>query len=638
MEEPSPYRQPHFPYADLNSALQPNPMRRRGESRTLASSMNDTVIDEQCDPNLSVSENGPENPCGYGERNVFQAWNSKYFQGESMVVVAQPNYGVGEWGEPRSTADYKPLGLPVRSLKSRIRKRDSAELVNDYESGSGSQGSLSKSSVKDPQENFGELGPQNEGHEFSEAVASPSPVPWRSGSGRRAMREKLYSDSRPSHFRPLSVDETQFESLRKTRSPFLRSAASFSFRASSSSPGNGSPSHSVSSEEISSKMEDECSNTKSFQGSYASSSSPSAPNIKKPDVRNSKSYQESSGSDSPPSPKLNDEASEVMNSEMEDDGNRTKGYGWSPAPSDFPLPPKPMNDQASEVMNSEMEQDGSKPNGFRGSSASSGFPLLPKPIKQGCRKTKSFQGSSASGSASPPKPVNDKASFSGFHARGHSVGSFYENDLAGPKDYLKEQELSESRREDLLSNKESEASSLKSERKVSSPTKASLRGKSVRTIRSRGPTTKAYDNGDMAEEMYGNIEMPYVRKETVKYEGVDSLVSGSSKPNLDNASAMKKNTVPEYQNRERQEFSENVSKGSEEDDAKNEAEDRANKFWLSSRGDADSESVVDATSDSNEVDKKAGEFIAKFREQIMLQKMASIDRSKGLKLGGDYLK
>ncbi|KAF4367366.1 hypothetical protein F8388_025784 [Cannabis sativa] len=687
------------------------------------------------DPNLSVSENGV----------CFQGWNSKYLQGESMVVVAQPNYG-----ENRLVADYKPLGLPVRSLKSRIRKRESVDVVNDYELGSGlglssssssqqgslsesfvndsqekffgelccpqndgiefnklgsglgsglssssqqgslsesfvndsqekffgelccpqndgiefnklgsglssslgsQQGSLSESSVKNPQENFfgeicypqnegielnnlgsglgsnaqsslpesyvkdsqenyfGELcSPQNEGIEFNEAVvvSSPSPVPWRPRSGRRRrMRERVCSDLRPSsHFRPLSVDETQFESLRKT-----------------GSPSNDSPSHSVSSEEMNSKIEDECSSNsaKSFQGSYASSSSPSPPYLKNSDVRNSKSSQGSSGSDSPSPPKMNDEVSEVLNSELEvDDDNKTQGYGWSPASSGFPSPLKPINDQALEVMSSEREQDGSKPKGFRG--------LLPKPVKHGMRKTKSFQGSSAGRPRSPPKPVNDKASLSGFHARGHSVGSSYENDLASPKEYYwnEQQEPSESRREDMLSNKESE---LKSERKVSSPTKASLRGKSVRTIRSRGTTSKAYDKGEEG------------RKETMRHEGVESLVSGSNKPNLDKASATKMNTVPaEYRNREREETSENVSVGSEEDDAKSEAEDGDNKFLSSSREDADAESVIDATSDSNEVDKKAGEFIAKFREQIRLQKVASFDRSKGLKLGNSYLR
>ena len=644
-----------------------------GESEPLFSTGN-TVIGEQCNPNLHVGENDFENSCDYGDENTIQAWNSQYFQGESMLVLAQPNYGLGEWGEARSTVDYKPLGLPIRSLNSRVRKRENPELVNGYDSPSGSQGSSSENSVKGQNENFDELGPQNVEDKFNEAVASPSPIPWNSRSGRTERRENLSSVSRPSHFRPLlveetqfeslrtpslrstasfsshanpmcsslgnaspshsvnsegmsskmkdegiktessktqntvfaadhshvsrpshfrpfSVDETQFESLRKLRTPSLRSCASFSSHASSmsSSPGNGSPSHSVSSEVISSKMEDEGSKTPSFQGSYASSGLPSPTKPTKRDVRKAKS---SSG-------------------------------------SGLPSPPKSINDKASEVMNSEVEEEGSKTNGFQGSPVSSGLPSPPKPTKPDVTKTKSYQGSSASGSPSPPKQMNDKASFSGFHTRGYSCSSLYENDSKGPKNYLTE--LSESRREDLLSSKESKPSSVTSEMKALSPAKPSLRGKSVRTIRSRRLTSKAYDNGAKTEEMYGDVETAYVRKETVRKEGIDSLVIGSSKPDLDIHCAIAKHTVPEYQKTVMEEFSENVSAGPEEG-----AENEAEKFRLSSGEDADSKSVNDATADSNEVDKKAGEFIAKFREQIRLQKVASMERSRGLRLGGNF--
>ncbi|PON60880.1 hypothetical protein PanWU01x14_150090 [Parasponia andersonii] len=593
---------------------------RVGESRTLFSS-GDTAADEQCNPNLSVSESGVENCCDYGEYNVVQAWNSQYFQGESMVVVAQPNYGLGEWGETRSSVDYKPLGLPVRSLKSKVRKREVPELVNDYESGSGSRGSSSESSsVKGRNDNFGELGPQNLEHKFNEAVASPSPIPWRSRSGRMVMREKLSSISRPSHFRPPPVDETQFEFLRKHRTPSLRSTASFSSQASSisSSPGNRSPSHSVSSEGISSKMEDEDSKNKSFQRSFASSYSLSPPKPRKPDVRKAKSYRGISGSDSPSPPKpMNEEASEVINSKMEDEGSKTKGFQGSPS-SGLPSPPKPM------------KQDVRKAKSYQGFAASDS-PSPPKPMKQDVRKGKSYQGFSASDSPSPPKPMNDKASFSGFHTRGCNLGSLYESDMRGPKNHLKE--LTESRRDVLLSSKESEPSSLKLKMKAGSPSKASLKGKSVRTIRSHGLTIKANDNGDKAEEVYADVETAYMRKETERNESVDSLVGGSSKPNLDNPCAMTKHTLPDCQKSEEEEISENVSAGYKE-----KAENDAEKFQLNSSEDADAESVNDATPDSDEVDKKAGEFIAKFREQIRLQKVASIERSRGLRLGGNYFR
>ena len=48
--------------------------------------------------------------------------------------------------------------------------------------------------------------------------------------------------------------------------------------------------------------------------------------------------------------------------------------------------------------------------------------------------------------------------------------------------------------------------------------------------------------------------------------------------------------------------------------------------------------VDDAGPYSDEVDKKAGEFIAKFREQIRLQKMASIGRSRGVGMSGNHFR
>jgi hypothetical protein len=47
-----------------------------------------------------------------------------------------------------------------------------------------------------------------------------------------------------------------------------------------------------------------------------------------------------------------------------------------------------------------------------------------------------------------------------------------------------------------------------------------------------------------------------------------------------------------------------------------------------------SEYVNDSGLDS-EVDKKASEFIAKFKAQIRLQKIGSIERSKGQKMFGN---
>ncbi|CAB4269498.1 unnamed protein product [Prunus armeniaca] len=292
MEDPSPYRKPHFPYSELNSAIHPNPIKQalffalvimvlplfpsqapdfinhtiltkfwelihlvfigiavsyglfsrrnveRGfenpsnlgssesymprifpvssnfddgyenpcgsdEKRVVGlgtwnsqyfvgnpvtvSSHESTGFDAQCKPSLPVHEHGSENSYGYKENNLTQAWSSQYFQGEPMVFVAQPNYGLNEWGKPRSIVDSEPLGLPIRSLKSRSRNGE-----------------------------FGDLGPLNLEEEFNEATAAPFPAHRGSSSGRMERGKRVGSSGRPSHLRPLSVDETQFESM-KTR-------------------------------------------------------------------------------------------------------------------------------------------------------------------------------------------------------------------------------------------------------------------------------------------------------------------------------------------------------------------------------------------------------------------------------------
>lgn len=474
--------------------------------------------------NISMSGNDFGNSCGYGEKSVVQAWNAQYLQGESMVVVAEPNCGVGELNEPRSVVDYKPLGLPVRSLRSRIRNGETGEVFSGNDETSFGSVDEKFGDVESRDENFGELGPRNLEEKFDEAfVASPSPILWHSRSGRRReTREKLSAVYRPSlHFRPLSVDETQFESMRTSS---LRSTVSFSSNASSmsSSQGDDSPSHSVASEVMSSKLEDEGKTTSSRASSSGSSGSTS-PRMK-PDVRKAKSYRE---------------------------------------------------------------------------------------------------GSSASSSPSPPKPIDDKVSTGALHMRGHSFGSLYENDLRGAKDYLKE--VRESRREDILDRKEPGPSTLNLEKKPKSASlrKASLRGKSVRTVRSSRLTTVETKN---REEKQGNRIDEHVQTTFSRNEEVDGVVDGTSKQNFD--------TLPEYQKKEMQECSENASAKSEEH-----ADNETEKFRLSLAEDADAEYIGNATPEyTSEVDKKAGEFIAKFREQIRLQKVASMERSRGLRLSGNYFR
>jgi len=171
------------------------------------------VFDEQYKTHLPISEDSfgySSVGCDGNGSNVVQAWNSEYYHSEPVVVMAQPNYNTGECGE---VVAYKPLGLPIRSLRSVARDVDSPKYANESDSSSGSRGS-SRASDKSGGKEFGDLGPFNLEKQFNDAAGgggSGSPIPWRSRN-RRIDREKIYGNvTRPAHFRPLSVDETEFE-------------------------------------------------------------------------------------------------------------------------------------------------------------------------------------------------------------------------------------------------------------------------------------------------------------------------------------------------------------------------------------------------------------------------------------------
>lgn len=61
------------------------------------------------------------------EKEVAQAWNSQYFVGESIMVVANGNYGLEKVGR----IDHKPLGLPVRSLRNRLVNAENPESIHE---------------------------------------------------------------------------------------------------------------------------------------------------------------------------------------------------------------------------------------------------------------------------------------------------------------------------------------------------------------------------------------------------------------------------------------------------------------------------------------------------------------------------
>ncbi|KAI4354720.1 hypothetical protein L6164_003566 [Bauhinia variegata] len=173
--------------------------------------------DEQYQPQLPISGGSFRDSFEYDGANVVQAWNSEYYHSEPVVVVAQPYYTVDGCGE---IVGYKPLGLPVRSLRSTAVELDSPRYANESDSSSGSKGP-SKTANRE----FDDLGPSNMEQQFSNHARLSSPIPWNSRSRRVESEERHGNVTLPSNFRPLSVDEATFASL---SSHSLQSTASFS--------------------------------------------------------------------------------------------------------------------------------------------------------------------------------------------------------------------------------------------------------------------------------------------------------------------------------------------------------------------------------------------------------------------------
>ncbi|KAE8721252.1 hypothetical protein F3Y22_tig00016563pilonHSYRG00070 [Hibiscus syriacus] len=169
----------------------------------------------------------------------------------------------GKVGSFNVKNDYKPLGLPVWSLKSRVEFGNGSSEF----SGASAVDSLN-SSDKLEGEKSGDLGFGSLEGKYNASDVLGSPIPWRPRSVR--MRQRVGGGAtRLSHFRPLSVDETQFQSIK---------SRSFHFELSPHSPSSLSPSHSSSSKSLISnelkefsdnKKDDSSSGTKEWISGYA---------------------------------------------------------------------------------------------------------------------------------------------------------------------------------------------------------------------------------------------------------------------------------------------------------------------------------------------------------------------------------
>ncbi|CAI9786042.1 unnamed protein product [Fraxinus pennsylvanica] len=151
-----------------------------------------------------VSENGVESIYQGSGKQGPHTWNYRYLEGESTVVVEDRKYFIDE------SIEYKPLNLPIRSLRSRIVDNDKPELVNGSKTTPSSEG---KNTDKVKVQKIRGVVPQNLEKKFAKAAGQPPSIPWRSRSQRKEMREEMSNREPVTRTRPPSVGESEFEHI-----------------------------------------------------------------------------------------------------------------------------------------------------------------------------------------------------------------------------------------------------------------------------------------------------------------------------------------------------------------------------------------------------------------------------------------
>ncbi|KAI6706507.1 hypothetical protein NL676_009469 [Syzygium grande] len=618
----------------------------RGESKVAFGDECDFASEKEIKSRSLSSEDGD---------TVVSSWSSQCFQCEPMVVVAQPNFNLGD--------EYcKPLGLPVRSLRSRTGEPSRGKSRNGGGSGpvSGS-GHPSISSDSRVNGDFGDVGPANLEKKFDEAAAGPSDssIPWQSRPKRIGVRESFGNVGKNPHARHVSVEESR---SRHHRSRSFRSHGSLTSHAgstsSSSSPDKLSPSHSASSDLP--KMEDPWNKKDQFCSSRAASpldvcGSSNVSGYEKGMGRNladkddygenvihgsldSKSTFYSSSMNRKASPdmllpercekilleKLNDEqmalsekrSQEFLGHKLPPRGSHSRSYTSIEKFNDEQM-------DSSEKRYEEFAGGKLPPLGSHSRSYTSIGKLNNERMDLSEKSSQEFSGDKL-----PPR---------GSHSRSYtSIDTFLDGDgqrkLNG--DYEDSGGIS---RENLSHRRGLPQGSLKLDVKPRDKNiKGTLRGKSVRTFRS-SRRTETVDNEETCRNFIDDkVGMKHertdqfcMRKEGNKTEGSHSCFGRSGEPSLGNSGPVLQQEFADCGNGEKNHCDNKRVNSREEWMAE------AENFRRSLDKETVSDSVSDAGTEANEVDKKAGEFIAKFRAQIMHQKLASLDGSLGIDISED---
>ncbi|XP_065859185.1 uncharacterized protein [Euphorbia lathyris] len=642
-------------YLSWNSQIYKEESRSRSRSRVSVD--NDEQVKIGGFPNSEISFEQDEN-------NVVQAWNSQCFHGESesVVVVSQANYASEHWGKPPNVGGFQPLGLPVRSLNSRIRNSDSS---HQFSNGSLSDSSLMGSSNCSPksieeeeeeEENFGDQGPVNSDQKLNENVFLPSQNPWLPGSSRTELRERVVPQSNRSHFRK-SNSSHQFSNGGLSDSSLMGSS-------------NCSPKSIEQDEEGAEEEEEEenfgdqgpVNSDQKLNGNvFLPSQNQWLPRSSRPELRervvpqsnrshfrkSNSSHQFSNGglSDSSLRGSSNGSPKSIEQDEEENFGDQgpvnsdEKLNPWLPR-SDRPelrervvplsnrshFRPRSVDEAQFESFKSHSLKSNASFSSQTSSVSTSPDQLSPSSsscsdsLNSGTEEPVKMKETEATLSPLATESPKREAPLNAFHLRRYSSSGslFQKNTQKRAKDDSKNP--SHKRRED------GQQCSSKPDKKSTNFVRSSSRGKSVRTIRSGAYTPETKRTGDTSKtNTDDNVGKGF---------DVAKAIDATKKKNVESNYKVPKPTFAEHQMREKKEALENVTVESE-----HESEPEIDNVRVRLHHKAPPPlSASDSGHDPNEVDKKAAEFIAKFREQIRLQKVASMERSKVIRMSSKYLR
>nr|GMC90972.1 uncharacterized protein LOC109180791 [Ipomoea batatas] len=555
--------------------------------------------------------------------------NSQHFIGESTVVVANRYHRTN----PLSFVDNKPLGLPVRSLRSRVADTDKPDIDSDSHSEvdrtrilSGSAGVSFRGNDSNVVKIRGMV-PVNSENEFEEAAANlmQGPRPRRRELGEETRRVTKRSSQ---YCWSQSASEFEFREFRHFRSTSFQQPPSSRSSSKTSSPGTSTPSSSPSQEQqpnFEGKMDLE----EEFPVSISQPTEIS--------VHGDVSAESSTGS----SMQMEDEFDDMTNVSL-GFGREEVGYAkppshsigeseheyikswsfWHPTPSETnsksssPTKHSPVLSVSPELPNIEMhdhqeEKDVgaqsisvSHPivasmNGeaaHMGSSTGHRSEVWEKKINGEAKPISSRNQWPSSTEINPQRPLRDSHKDVGEDVK---EGSSLTGKRIGPLDSRVKPSPSPRR-------------------------KVLLRGKSVRTIRASRleDDLKSNDSASVKSRSHCSPVESLSSAKSVNGGGCENgPVNTTGKGGLDTHPVPNSAFSPKQNGRKEASVVGDVLESRED------SVSVLNNSDVSSDDEKPGSYLVDDVELGSEVDRKAGEFIAKFREQIRLQKVESFRRS-----------